>query len=141
MVKLTINNRPTETAAGTSILDAAQAAGEKIPTLCHLKGLSPSGACRMCVVEVKGKPALVPSCAFPVEEGMEIQTRSPRVVNARRTIIELLLASHPFDCLTCPKNGYCELQSAPLPVLPSGSQRGRTRHLTRTRLPPHSRGG
>ena len=65
----------------------------------------------MCVVEVKGKPALVPSCAFPVEEGMEVQTRSPRVINARRTIIQLLLASHPFDCLTCPKNGYCELQS------------------------------
>ena len=65
----------------------------------------------MCVVEVKGKPNLTPSCAFPVEEGMEIQTRSPRVINARRTIIQLLLASHPFDCLTCPKNGYCELQS------------------------------
>jgi len=111
MVKLTINNRQIEAAAGTSILDAAQAAGEKIPTLCHLKGVFPSGACRMCVVECKGKPALVPSCAFPVEEGMEVQTRSPRVINARRTIIQLLLASHPFDCLTCPKNGYCELQS------------------------------
>ena len=111
MVTLTINNRPIEAAAGTSILDAAQGAGEKIPTLCHLKGVFPSGACRMCVVEVKGKPALIPSCAFPVEEGMEVQTRSPRVVNARRTIIQLLLASHPFDCLTCPKNGYCELQS------------------------------
>ncbi len=111
MVKLTVNNRTIETAPGTSILDAAQAAGEKIPTLCHLKGVFPSGACRMCVVEVKGKPALTPSCAFPVEDGMEVQTRSPRVINARRTIIELLLASHPFDCLTCPKNGYCELQS------------------------------
>ena len=111
MVRLTINNRPIEAAAGTSILDAAQGAGEKIPTLCHLKGVFPSGACRMCVVEAKGKPALIPSCAFPVEEGMEVQTRSPRVINARRTIIQLLLASHPFDCLTCPKNGYCELQS------------------------------
>ncbi len=111
MVNLTINNRKLQSRPGTTILEAAQHAGEKIPTLCHIKGLFPSGACRMCVVEVKGKPNLTPSCAFPVEEGMEIQTRSPRVINARRTIIQLLLASHPFDCLTCPKNGYCELQS------------------------------
>ena len=111
MVTLTINNRKVEAKPGTSILDAAQGAGEKVPTLCHIKEVFPSGACRMCVVEVKGKPALVPSCAFPVEEGMEVQTQSPRVINARRTIIQLLLASHPFDCLTCPKNGYCELQS------------------------------
>jgi NADH-quinone oxidoreductase subunit G/NADP-reducing hydrogenase subunit HndD len=111
MINLTVNNRKVQAEPGTSILDALQAAGEKVPTLCYIKELFPSGACRMCVVEVKGKPALIPSCAFPVEEGMEVQTRSPRVINARRTIIELLLASHPFDCLTCPKNGYCELQS------------------------------
>jgi NADH-quinone oxidoreductase subunit G/NADP-reducing hydrogenase subunit HndD len=111
MINLTINNRKIQAKPGSSILEAAQAAGEKIPTLCHIKELFPSGACRMCVVEVKGKPNLTPSCAFPAEEGMEIQTRSPRVITARRTIIELLLASHPFDCLTCPKNGYCELQS------------------------------
>jgi NADH-quinone oxidoreductase subunit G/NADP-reducing hydrogenase subunit HndD len=111
MINLTINNRMIQATPGSSILEAAQAAGEKIPTLCHIKELLPSGACRMCVVEVKGKPNLTPSCAFPAEEGMEIQTRSPRVITARRTIIELLLASHPFDCLTCPKNGYCELQS------------------------------
>jgi NADH-quinone oxidoreductase subunit G len=111
MVKLTINNRPVQAAPGATILEAAQAAGEKIPTLCHIKDVFPSGACRICVVECKGKPNLTPSCAFPVEEGMEVQTRSPRVINARRTIIQLLLASHPFDCLTCPRNGYCELQS------------------------------
>ncbi len=111
MINLTINNRKIQAAPGTSILAAAEAAGEKIPTLCYIKELFPTGACRMCVVEVKGKPALIPSCAFPVEEGMEVQTQSPRVINARRTIIELLLASHPFDCLTCTKNGYCELQN------------------------------
>jgi len=111
MVNLTINNRKLACKPGCTILEAAQEAGEKIPTLCHIKDVFPSGACRMCVVEVKGKPNLTPSCAFPVEEGMEVQTRSPRVINARRTIIQLLLASHPFDCLTCPKNGYCELQS------------------------------
>ncbi len=111
MVNITINNRKLQVKPGLSILDAAKEAGERIPTLCHIPELFPSGACRMCVVEVKGKPNLTPSCAFPVEEGMEIQTRSPRVITARRTIIQLLLASHPFDCLTCPKNGYCELQS------------------------------
>ncbi len=111
MINLTINNRKIQAKPGCSILEAAQTAGEKIPTLCHIKEVFPSGACRMCVVEVKGKPNLTPSCAFPAEEGMEIQTRSPRVITARRTIIELLLASHPFDCLTCPKNGFCELQS------------------------------
>ncbi|MCX7040639.1 MAG: 2Fe-2S iron-sulfur cluster-binding protein, partial [Spirochaetes bacterium] len=89
MVNLTINNRPIQAAPGMTILEAAQAAGEKIPTLCHIKGLFPSGACRMCVVECKGKPNLTPSCAFPVEDGMEVQTRSPRVINARRTIIQL----------------------------------------------------
>ncbi len=83
----------------------------------------------MCVVEVKGKPTLTPSCAFPAEEGMEVQTRSPRVVNARRTIIQLLLASHPFDCLTCPKNGYCELQSLASEYgIDSLPFKGRTRH-------------
>ncbi len=111
MVNFTLNNRKIQVKPGVTILEAAEAAGEKIPTLCHIKDLFPSGACRMCVVEVKGKANLTPSCAFPVEEGMDVQTRSPRVINARRTIIELLLASHPFDCLSCFKNGECELQS------------------------------
>jgi len=129
MINLTINNRKIQVEPGTSILEAAQAAGEKIPTLCHIKELSPTGACRMCVVEVKGKPALIPSCAFPVEEGMDVQTRSPRVINARRTIIQLLLASHPFDCLTCPKNGYCELQSLSSEYgVDQVPFRGKTRH-------------
>jgi iron-only hydrogenase group A len=111
MVNITLNNRKIQAAPGSTILEAAEAAGEKIPTLCHIKDLFPSGACRICVVEVKGKQNLTPSCAFPVEEGMDVQTRSPRVINARRTIIQLLLASHPFDCLSCFKNGECELQS------------------------------
>ncbi len=129
MATLTINGRKVQAAPGASILDAATAAGERIPTLCHIKELFPSGACRMCVVEVKGKPNLTPSCAFPAEEGMEVQTRSPRVINARRTIIQLLLASHPFDCLTCPKNGYCELQSLASEYgIDSVPFKGKTRH-------------
>jgi NADH-quinone oxidoreductase subunit G len=111
MVKIRINDRQIEAKEGTTLLEAARAAGERIPTLCHIKDMLPSGACRMCVVEAKGRPTLIPSCAYPVEEGMEFRTSSPRVIAARRTIIQLLLASHPFDCLTCTKNGFCELQS------------------------------
>ncbi len=109
MPTLTINDRTIQAPAGQTILEAARAAGVRVPTLCHIKELLPSGACRICVVEVKGRPALVPSCAYPVEEGMVVSTQTPRVINARRSIIQLLLASHPFDCLTCVKNGYCEL--------------------------------
>jgi NADH-quinone oxidoreductase subunit G/NADP-reducing hydrogenase subunit HndD len=110
MVSVKINGKEIRVGRGATILEAAQKAGEKIPTLCYIKDLFPSGACRMCIVEAKGRPNLIPACSYPAEEGMEIQTRSPRVLNARRTIIELLLASHPFDCLTCARNGGCELQ-------------------------------
>ena len=102
MVDVTINDRK---------IQAARNAGERIPSLCYIKDLFPSGACRMCVVEVKGRPNLTPACAYPVEEGQVISTRSARVINARRTIIQLLLAGHPFDCFTCTKNAACELQS------------------------------
>jgi iron-only hydrogenase group A len=111
MIRLHIDDREVTVPEGSSILEAARQAGVRIPTLCYLPGLSPSGACRICVVEVAGRSGLVPSCTFPAEEGMRVQTRSPRVLNARKTIIELLLASHPFDCLTCQRNRSCELQS------------------------------
>jgi NADH dehydrogenase/NADH:ubiquinone oxidoreductase subunit G len=81
MTSLSINDRPVSVEDGTSILDAATAAGVRIPTLCHVKGLFPSGACRMCVVEVPGRPGLIPSCSYPAEEGMKVLTRSPRVLN------------------------------------------------------------
>jgi iron-only hydrogenase group A len=129
MVSLKINNHEITVRKGSTILDAAKAAGEKIPTLCYIDGLFPSGACRMCVVEIKGTDGLVPSCSFPAEEGMEVYTRSPRVLNARRTIIELLLASHPFDCLTCPKNGHCELQNLAAEYnIQNVTFKGKTRH-------------
>jgi len=129
MINLKINDKDVSIERGSTILDAAKAAGEKIPTLCHLYDLFPSGACRMCVVEVKGKGGLVPSCSFPAEEGMEVYTRSPRVLNARKTIIELLLASHPFECLTCTRNGCCELQSLAAEYnIENVPYRGRTRH-------------
>jgi len=111
MVEVHINDRLVEVEESATILDAAVAAGVKIPTLCHIKGLFPSGACRICVVEVEGRPGLVASCSTPVADGMKVFTRTPKVLNARRTIIELLLASHPFECLTCNRNMHCELQN------------------------------
>lgn len=82
-----------------------------MPTLCNLEQLTPTGACRLCVVEVEGQRNLVPSCAFPVVPGMKVQTHSPRAVRARKTIVELLLANHPDDCLYCVRNNNCKLQS------------------------------
>ena len=93
------------------LLVALRRAGVKVPTLCHIDGLPPSGACRMCVVEVESQRGLVPSCAFPAADGMKIQTHSQRAVQARRTIIELLLANHPDDCLYCVRNGNCQLRT------------------------------
>jgi iron-only hydrogenase group A len=129
MVTLNINGRDVSVAKGATILDAARNAGDHIPTLCHIKGLLPSGACRMCVVEVEGRPGLIPSCSYPAEPGMKVRTSSPRVMNARRTVTELLLASHPFDCLTCNKNGHCELQTLSSELnMEQVTFRGATRH-------------
>lgn len=110
-VDVTINGREISVEEGSTILDAAEKAGFHIPTLCHLKGLSPTGACRVCVVEVDGARSLVPSCAYPVRDGMVVRTHTPRVLEARTTIVQLLLANHPPECLTCVRNGDCELQS------------------------------
>lgn len=110
MFNIEVNNRSIEAKPGEMILETLERAGINVPTLCHLKGLFPSGACRMCVVEVEGMPGLVPSCAFPVKEGMKIKTHSPRALRARKTIIELLLANHPDDCLYCVRNKNCDLQ-------------------------------
>ncbi|MBN2712812.1 MAG: (2Fe-2S)-binding protein, partial [Planctomycetes bacterium] len=105
-----VNNRPIEAESGETVLSALKRAGINLPTLCHMEDLLPTGACRMCVVEIEGKPGLVPSCAYPVEAGMKIQTHSPRAILARKTIVELLLADHPDDCLYCARNGNCQLQ-------------------------------
>ena len=109
-MKLEINGRKVEAQHGDTLLAAARRAGIQIPTLCHYEGLPPSGACRMCVVEVEGQRGLVPSCAFPAAAGLKVQTHSARAVDARRTLVELLLASHPDDCLYCARNNECQLQ-------------------------------
>lgn len=110
MITIEINGQAVQANKGEMILQVARRAGFKIPTLCYLENFTPTGACRICVVEVDGMRNLVPSCAYPVSEGMKIQTHSPRVILARKTIVELLLASHPDECLYCVRSGSCQLQ-------------------------------
>lgn len=110
MVELTINNIKVKAEEGMTILDAAKSVGINIPTLCHMKDLYPTGACRICVVEVDGMRGLIPSCAYPVSEGMNVLTNSARVRISRKTIVELLVENHPQDCLICVRNKNCELQ-------------------------------
>jgi len=110
-IKIEVNNKIIIARTGETILNALQRNGIKVPTICNMKDFTPTGACRMCVVEVEGKEKLIPSCSHPVEEWMKIKTHSGRVNQARRTIIELLLADHPDDCLYCERNGNCELQN------------------------------
>jgi len=105
-----IDNQKVEVEKGTKILDAAAQAGIKIPTLCYLKDLNEIGACRVCLVEIKGKDTLVTSCNTLVEEGMEIFTNSKKVMSARRTNVELILSQHDYRCATCVKSGNCSLQ-------------------------------
>lgn len=111
MVKLTINGIPVEVPAGSTVLEAAREAGVRIPTLCYLKDINEIGACRMCLVEVKGARSLVTSCVHPVTEGMEVFTNTPAVQRSHRATLELLLSNHRKDCLSCPRSTDCELQA------------------------------
>lgn len=111
MINIKINNIPLTVEKGTTILEAAEKIGVKIPTLCFLKDLNEIGACRMCVAEVKGARSLVASCVYPIErEGTEIFTNSRKVQQSRKTTLELILSNHDRKCLSCPRNGSCELQ-------------------------------
>ena len=109
-VNIKINGNDYTVPAGSTVLEAARAAGINIPTLCYLKDINAIGACRICVVEVKGARSLVASCVFPVSEGMEIFTNSPKVIEARKTTLELILSNHKKECLSCVRSGNCELQ-------------------------------
>ena len=109
-IKITINDQVYETTPGQSLLAAARQLNIHIPTLCYHKDLSPSGNCRICMVEVEGQRFLQAACVTLIWEGMQIQTHSPRVVKSRRKTLELMLANHPQDCLTCDSSGSCELQ-------------------------------
>ena len=109
-MNITINDNQYEAEAGQTILDVARENGIYIPTLCYNPHLSITGACRICVVEDVENDTLVASCHTPVRDGMKLKTESPRVVEARKTIIDLLISDHPLDCMTCEQDGNCELQ-------------------------------
>lgn len=116
MINITINDIPLQVPEGMTILDAAKTVNVKIPTLCHMNlkefGIVNQGAsCRVCMVEVAGRPALAPSCSELCTEGMVIRTDNLRAISARRTAVELLLSNHPTDCLICTKNLVCDLQA------------------------------
>lgn len=110
LVNVKINGIPVAVPAGSTVLDAAKKAGIRIPTLCYLRGLNEIGACRVCLVEVKGARSLVASCVYPVNEGMEVTTNSAKVIESRKKTLELLMSDHNENCPSCVRAGNCELQ-------------------------------
>lgn len=111
MVNITIDGQKLQVPKTATVLEAARAAGIKVPTLCYHPELRPEGNCRVCMVEVAGARSLVASCVYPVNDGMVVKTNTEAVRAARKTVVELLLANHPQDCLSCQRNLSCELQS------------------------------
>ena len=109
-VNVIINGRAYDVPKNATVLEAAKVAGVDIPTLCYLKDINEIGACRLCLVEVKGARGLVTACVYPVNEGMEITTNSPKIMEARRRNLELLLSGHDQNCLSCVRSTNCELQ-------------------------------
>ena len=110
MVNIKIDGVSMQVPEGITILEAARNANIKIPTLCFLKGINEIGACRMCVVEIKGARALQAACVYPVSEGLEVITNSEKVRKARKITLELILSNHDRQCLTCVRSENCELQ-------------------------------
>lgn len=109
-VNIKINGVEISAPAGSTILEAARLANIEIPTLCYLKEINEIGACRMCIVEVKGARSLVTACVYPINEGMEVWTNTPKVISSRKKTLQLLLSNHDRKCLSCVRSGNCELQ-------------------------------
>ena len=109
-ITIKINGVEVSAPAGSTILEAARLAHIDIPTLCYLKEINEIGACRMCIVEVKGARSLVASCVYPINPGMEVWTNTPKVIESRKKTLELLLSNHKKECLSCVRSGNCELQ-------------------------------
>lgn len=109
-IKITINNREVEAYEGQTVLEAAKNNGIHIPTLCYLKDVTGTGACRVCQVEIEGAKTLCAACVYPVRDGMVIKTNSQRALDARRRVVELIVSNHSKDCLSCIRNTNCELQ-------------------------------
>ncbi|MFZ5998575.1 MAG: molybdopterin-dependent oxidoreductase [Nitrospirota bacterium] len=122
MIELTINGKNVKVEPGTTILQAAQKNGIYIPNLCYDKRLRPYGGCRLCVVEVEGQKRLFAACSSPAENGMVVQTETPKLAKARRTVLELLLVHHPLDCPVCDKAGECALQDLAFKYGPAQSR-------------------
>src|SRR5512144_641408 len=112
MVSLTIDGKNVTVAKGTTILDAAAELGITIPTLCWLQKVSPTGACRVCAVEIEGVDRTMTACNTPVKEGISVTTQSDKLTEIRRKIMELMLVNHPLDCPVCDAGGECDLQNA-----------------------------
>jgi len=110
MVKIFIDDQPVDALEGTTIFNAAQEAGIAIPHLCYHPAFEPEGTCRMCLVEIEGVPKLELSCSTQVREGMKVFTKNERVAEARKGVLEFLLAEHPLDCPICDQAGECKLQ-------------------------------
>ncbi|GHV71089.1 ferredoxin [Spirochaetia bacterium] len=111
MVNITINGKAVEVEEGTTILNAAKKVNVKIPTLCYNPDLPPWASCGICIVRMAGSPRMVRACTTPCENNMNIITHDPEIIAVRRTVLELILSNHPNDCLQCPRNGSCELQT------------------------------
>ncbi len=109
-IKLTIDGKEVEVEKGTTVLQAARKANIDIPTLCYLKEINAAGDCRMCIVDIEGRRGFVPSCITQAEEGMVVKTDTPELNESRRIMLDLILSTHNRDCLTCVRNGNCELQ-------------------------------
>lgn len=109
-ITIKINGVEVSAPKGSTILEAARLAHIKIPTLCYLKEINEIGACRICVVEVKGAKSLVASCVYPINEGMEVWTNTPKVLDSRKKTLQLILSTHRRECLSCVRSGNCELQ-------------------------------
>ena len=138
-IHLKINGISVSAPAGSTILEAARAAGIKIPTLCFLKEINEIGACRMCIVEVKGARNLVAACVHPISEGMEVLTNTPELIASRRRTLQLILSDHDKKCLSCVRSGNCELQelAQELGVADENYFEGVTNHYELDTSAPH----
>jgi bidirectional [NiFe] hydrogenase diaphorase subunit len=116
VLTLQVDGRDVAVPSGATILEAVRAAGASVPTLCHLDGLTPVGACRLCLVEIGGSPRLQPACTTPASEGMEVRTTSEQLARFRRMAVELFFAEGNHVCAFCVANGNCELQNVAVQV-------------------------
>ena len=110
MVTVQIDGMPVSVPEGTSVMRAAAMVGANIPKLCATDSLNAFGSCRLCLVEIEGRPGTPASCTTPCQDGMSVQTQTQRLDKLRKGVMELYISDHPLDCLTCPANGDCELQ-------------------------------